>query len=117
MFGLRKQNTKQGMIPREDNASDLVLESLAPYTKENGGPLEVERVHFAPGRGNVIIKYQGDLASPVLQHSKPIQDKMIEDISFMLYRGLKSVYELLVYTFHAKCVHLPIFMPIFAVGL
>lgn len=47
------------MVPKEDNASDHVLELLKPYTKENGGPLEVERVHFTPGRGNVIIKYPG----------------------------------------------------------
>ncbi|CAN0024982.1 unnamed protein product [Ascophyllum nodosum] len=47
------------MIPREDNASDHVLEALEPYTIEQGGPLEVERVHFTPGRGNVIIKYKG----------------------------------------------------------
>lgn len=48
------------MVPREDNASDHVLELLQPYTKENGGPLEVERVHFTPGRGNIIIKYEGE---------------------------------------------------------
>lgn len=47
------------MVPKEDNASDHVLELLKPYTTENGGPLEVERVHFTPGRGNVIIKYPG----------------------------------------------------------
>lgn len=47
------------MVPREDDASDHVLELLKPYTTENGGPLEVERVHFTPGRGNVIIKYPG----------------------------------------------------------
>ncbi|CAM9261978.1 unnamed protein product [Choristocarpus tenellus] len=45
------------MVPREDNASDHVVSLLAPYTKENGGPLEVERVYFTPGRGNLIIKY------------------------------------------------------------
>lgn len=50
------------MIPREDNASDHVLELLKPHTTENGGPLEVERVHFTPGRGNVIIKYPGEHA-------------------------------------------------------
>lgn len=49
----------QNMVPREDDASDHVLELLKPYTTENGGPLEVERVHFTPGRGNVIIKYPG----------------------------------------------------------
>lgn len=47
------------MIPREDNASDHVMELLKPHTTENGGPLEVERVHFTPGRGNLIIKYPG----------------------------------------------------------
>ena len=51
----------QGLVPKEDDASDHVLELLKPYTVENGGPLEVERVHFTPGRGNVIIKYQGQL--------------------------------------------------------
>lgn len=52
-------SVSQGLVPKEDNASDHVLELLKPYTTENGGPLEVERVHFTPGRGNVIIKYQG----------------------------------------------------------
>eukprot|EP00904_Undaria_pinnatifida_P004372 jgi/Undpi1/13936/HiC_scaffold_9.g03587.m1 len=54
-----QNNPSQGLVPKEDDASDHVLELLKPYTVENGGPLEVERVHFTPGRGNVIIKYQG----------------------------------------------------------
>jgi acetylornithine deacetylase len=49
----------QGLIPREDLASDFVLAALEPHTKKNGGPLEVERVTFVEGRGNVIIKYPG----------------------------------------------------------
>ena len=49
----------QGLIPREDAASDHVLELLKPYLKENGGVLEVQRVAFVEGRGNVIIKYPG----------------------------------------------------------
>lgn len=40
-------------------ASNFVLEVLKPYMKENGGPLEVERITFVEGRGNVIIKYPG----------------------------------------------------------
>jgi acetylornithine deacetylase len=36
----------QGLIPREDRASDHVLALLAPYRVENGGVLEVERVSF-----------------------------------------------------------------------
>jgi hypothetical protein len=54
-----QNNPSQGLVPREDNASDLVLKVLEPFTKEKGGPLIVERVHFNPGRGNVIIKYPG----------------------------------------------------------
>jgi acetylornithine deacetylase len=49
----------QGMIPKEDLASDHVLEVLKPYTTAAGGVLEVERVHFVDGRGNVIIRYPG----------------------------------------------------------
>lgn len=48
-----------GLIPREDNASQHVLEVLKPYTEENGGPLKLERVAFTPGRSNVIIVYPG----------------------------------------------------------
>jgi hypothetical protein len=31
-----------GLIPREDLASDHVLNMLMPFAKENGGPLEIE---------------------------------------------------------------------------
>ncbi len=48
-----------GLIPREDNVGDAVLETLKPFTKEEGGPLIVERVHFTPGRGNIIIRSVG----------------------------------------------------------
>lgn len=30
-----------------------------PVQVENGGPLVVERIHYAEGRGNVIVKYPG----------------------------------------------------------
>lgn len=49
----------QGLNPREDNASDHLLEALSPYLKQNGGVLEVERIAFVEGRGNLIIKYPG----------------------------------------------------------
>ena len=48
-----------GLIPREDAASNHILELLHPYLKENGGVLEVERVSFVEGRGNLIIMYPG----------------------------------------------------------
>ena len=54
-----QNNPSQGFVPRENAASDYVLELLRPHTKEQGGPLEVERVEFTEGRGNVIIKYPG----------------------------------------------------------
>lgn len=55
----RVQNAPPDFIPREDCVSDHVLAALAPYTTENGGPLVVERISYAEGRGNVIIKYPG----------------------------------------------------------
>lgn len=54
-----QNNPAQGLIPREDCASDHVLRVLEPFSKANGGPLEIERVTFVEGRGNVIIKYPG----------------------------------------------------------
>jgi acetylornithine deacetylase len=54
-----QNNPAQGLVPREDLASDFVLELLKPYSKENGGVLEIERISYVEGRGNVIIKYPG----------------------------------------------------------
>jgi acetylornithine deacetylase len=54
-----QNNPSQGLVPREDDVSDHVLELLKPHSKENGGPLEIERVAFHEGRGNVIITYPG----------------------------------------------------------
>eukprot|EP00009_Paramoeba_aestuarina_P004670 CAMPEP_0201520882 /NCGR_PEP_ID=MMETSP0161_2-20130828/13065_1 /ASSEMBLY_ACC=CAM_ASM_000251 /TAXON_ID=180227 /ORGANISM="Neoparamoeba aestuarina, Strain SoJaBio B1-5/56/2" /LENGTH=436 /DNA_ID=CAMNT_0047919395 /DNA_START=59 /DNA_END=1369 /DNA_ORIENTATION=+ len=51
------QNNPPEFIPKEDLASDHVLALLKPFTKEEGGPLSVERVHYKEGRGNVIITY------------------------------------------------------------
>jgi acetylornithine deacetylase len=56
----------QGLIPREDAASDHVLALLKPHLKENGGVLEVQRVSFVEGRGNLIIKYPGTEAGKVV---------------------------------------------------
>lgn len=54
-----QNNPSQGLIPKEDLAADIVLEALAPYRKENGGVLEVEKINFVEGRANLIIKYRG----------------------------------------------------------
>lgn len=53
------QNSPPDFNPTEDKASDHVLAALEPYTTANGGPLTVERVSFAEGRGNVIITLPG----------------------------------------------------------
>ena len=37
-----QNNPAQGLIPREDCASDHILELLAPHDKKNGGVLEIE---------------------------------------------------------------------------
>ena len=60
-----QNNPAQDLYPREDLASDFVLEQLNPYTKEAGGPLEVERLSFQEGRGNVVITYPGATAESV----------------------------------------------------
>ena len=89
----------QGLVPREDNASDHVLELLKPYTTENGGPLEVERVHFTPGRGNVIIKYKGQSVS--LATSSP--EDVFESKNFV-YSSFKIPTTYTVYLVHFTCV-------------
>ncbi len=37
-----QNNPAQGLIPREDCASDHILELLSPFDKKNGGVLEIE---------------------------------------------------------------------------
>jgi acetylornithine deacetylase len=54
-----QNNPSQGLVPREDLASNHILELLAPYNKENGGVLEIEKLSYVEGRGNLIIKYPG----------------------------------------------------------
>jgi acetylornithine deacetylase len=54
-----QNNPAQGLIPEEKRAADHIIEVLRPYTKENGGVLDVQWVSFVEGRGNLIIKYPG----------------------------------------------------------
>ena len=46
----------QGLIPKEDRASDHVLAVLAPYMTLAGGVLEIERVSFVEGMQRVTEK-------------------------------------------------------------
>lgn len=48
-----------GLIPQEDLVSDFVLEELKPYLKQNGGPIEAQRIGFKEGRGHLVLKYAG----------------------------------------------------------
>ena len=41
-----QNNPVQGLIPKEDLAAEHVLKALEPYSKKNGGPLEVEVLNF-----------------------------------------------------------------------
>ena len=59
-----QNNPAQGLVPREDNASQHVLAMLAPYSGPDG-PLTVERVAFTEGRGNVIVTYKGTGAGSI----------------------------------------------------
>lgn len=43
--------------PQEDLAGDVVLEELKPLVRDDG--LQVERVSYAEGRGNLILTYPG----------------------------------------------------------
>eukprot|EP00008_Paramoeba_atlantica_P013413 CAMPEP_0201487680 /NCGR_PEP_ID=MMETSP0151_2-20130828/15104_1 /ASSEMBLY_ACC=CAM_ASM_000257 /TAXON_ID=200890 /ORGANISM="Paramoeba atlantica, Strain 621/1 / CCAP 1560/9" /LENGTH=440 /DNA_ID=CAMNT_0047872801 /DNA_START=59 /DNA_END=1381 /DNA_ORIENTATION=+ len=54
------QNNPPEFVPTEDKASDHVLKVLEPYKKENGGPIEVNRVTYKEGRGNVILVYRSE---------------------------------------------------------
>eukprot|EP00286_Rhodomonas_abbreviata_P029303 CAMPEP_0181299684 /NCGR_PEP_ID=MMETSP1101-20121128/6481_1 /TAXON_ID=46948 /ORGANISM="Rhodomonas abbreviata, Strain Caron Lab Isolate" /LENGTH=445 /DNA_ID=CAMNT_0023404857 /DNA_START=48 /DNA_END=1385 /DNA_ORIENTATION=+ len=54
-----QNSPSQGLVPQEDLACKHILELLKPFMKENGGVLEVEKVNFVEGRGNLIIRYPG----------------------------------------------------------
>eukprot|EP00042_Codosiga_hollandica_P008854 m.20338 g.20338 ORF g.20338 m.20338 type:complete len:435 (-) comp31927_c0_seq1:151-1455(-) len=50
------QNLPPTLIPQEDKAIAHLLPLLEPYSQP-GGPLKVQHIAFAPGRGNLIIEY------------------------------------------------------------
>ena len=45
--------------PVEDRAGRHVLEALAPYSTEAGGPLLVRHISYKAGRGNIVVTYPG----------------------------------------------------------
>jgi len=54
-----QNSPSMGHTPKEDLAINHIMNILTPHMKENGGTLEVKRVAFTEGRGNLIIKYPG----------------------------------------------------------
>eukprot|EP01095_Lingulamoeba_sp_RSL-Kostka_P003418 TRINITY_DN143_c0_g4_i1.p1 TRINITY_DN143_c0_g4~~TRINITY_DN143_c0_g4_i1.p1 ORF type:complete len:447 (-),score=183.82 TRINITY_DN143_c0_g4_i1:162-1475(-) len=54
------QNNPPDLIPEESRACKHVLDVLEPFSVENGGVLEVKKVEFTEGRGNILIKYPGE---------------------------------------------------------
>ena len=54
-----QNNPAQGLVPQEELVANHVMESLGPYSLENGGTLKIEKVGFTEGRCNVIVTYAG----------------------------------------------------------
>eukprot|EP00299_Pterocystis_sp_00344_P012825 c6213_g1_i1.p1 GENE.c6213_g1_i1~~c6213_g1_i1.p1 ORF type:complete len:434 (-),score=107.52 c6213_g1_i1:33-1334(-) len=51
------QNLPPKYVPEEDRVLRHVIAALAPYTKENGGVLNVKHIHFREKRGNLVVQY------------------------------------------------------------
>ncbi|EQC26969.1 acetylornithine deacetylase [Saprolegnia diclina VS20] len=100
-----------GLIPKEDLISDIVLEELSPYLKQNGGVIEAKRIAFHEGRGHLILQYPGATkpeetinfvgmhmdvvpANPEGWERDPFKLSMNEDISALEGRGPHSKYTL-----------------------
>lgn len=60
------QNNPPDLIPQENLACQHVLAALAPYSKEQGGRLEVQHVVYTEGRGNIMLRLEGSDTSKVL---------------------------------------------------
>lgn len=60
-----QNNPKLGVTPQEKRAAVIVLEELAPYSTENGGPLVIEELEFVPGRSNLKVVYPGTTSETV----------------------------------------------------
>lgn len=54
-----QNNPRQGLVPEEGKIAQHVLAELAPFTTDNGGPLEVEVLEYVKNRPNIKITYKG----------------------------------------------------------
>ncbi|KAF3791011.1 Acetylornithine deacetylase [Nymphaea thermarum] len=60
------QNNPPELVPQEDRVVSHLLDALAPYSKEQGGPLLLNHASFVEGRGNLIVEYPGTVPGKVL---------------------------------------------------
>ncbi|XP_031502054.1 acetylornithine deacetylase [Nymphaea colorata] len=60
------QNNPPELVPQEDRVVRHLLDALAPYSKEQGGPLLLNHASFVEGRGNLIVEYPGTVPGKVL---------------------------------------------------
>eukprot|EP00750_Incisomonas_marina_P002172 INCI12129.1.p1 GENE.INCI12129.1~~INCI12129.1.p1 ORF type:complete len:483 (+),score=74.18 INCI12129.1:88-1449(+) len=54
-----QNNPAQGLVPQETRVVKHLLEVLAPYSTEAGGPLKVQALEYVEGRANLKITYPG----------------------------------------------------------
>lgn len=60
------QNNPPELVPQEDRVVRHLLDALAPYSTEQGGPLLLNHASFVEGRGNLIVEYPGTVPGKVL---------------------------------------------------
>jgi acetylornithine deacetylase len=58
------QNAPPTYMAKETLAINHIMEVLHPYSSEAGGPLGIRVVEYVEGRGNVIVQYSSQIASP-----------------------------------------------------
>lgn len=54
-----QNNPRLGVIPEETRACKIVMNELAPFSQEKGGPLIIEELVYKQGRSNLKVTYPG----------------------------------------------------------
>lgn len=60
-----QNNPRLGIVPQEKRAAEVVLQDLAAFRKEAGGPLVITEYEYVPGRTNLKVVYPGTGKSTV----------------------------------------------------
>lgn len=104
-----QNNPKENLIPQEDKIVNHVLDVLNPYSTANGGPLLINHVSYAPGRGNLIVEYPGTVSGKVVSFVGSHMDvvpanpdtwvlfffHLESHFVILLYSGMKFVFKLI----------------------